>query len=70
MITADTVDVYLIISHDTFLEALKRVLVDRVNKRISPNGLTKIAELQKAIILNFVERSENKSLGLPLATNL
>ena len=43
MVTADVVGLYPGISHDAGLEALRKALDNRDNKKISNDGLTKMA---------------------------
>ena len=45
MVTADVVGLYPNIPHDTGLEALRKVLDNRENKKISTDNLTKMIEL-------------------------
>ena len=44
MVTADVVGLYPSIPHDAGLEALRKVLDNRENKKISTDDLTKMAE--------------------------
>ena len=71
MVTADVVGLYPSIPHDAGLEALRKALDNRENKKISTHDLAKMAEfVLKITILNLMERSRNKFWGLLLVPNL
>ena len=71
MATTDVVGLYLSIPHDAGLETLRKALDNRENKKISTHHLAKMAEfVLKITILNLMERSKNKFLGLLFVPNL
>ena len=71
MVTADVVGLYPSIPHDAGLEALRKVLDNRENNKISIDDLTKMIEfVLKTAVLDLMERSRNKFWGLPLVPNL
>ena len=71
MVTADVAGLYPSIPHDAGLEALRKLLDNRENNKISIDDLTKMIEfVLKTAVLDLMERSRNKFWGLPLVPNL
>ena len=52
IVTPNVFGLYVSIPHDAALEALRKAFKDRVNKRISTDDLTKVAEF---VLKNFFE---------------
>ena len=70
MVTADVVGLYPGISHDAGLEALRKALDNRDNKKISNDGLTKMAFVLKNNYFQFNGKAKKEILGTPLLPNL
>ena len=71
MVTAHVIGLYPSIPHDAGLEALRKALDNRENKRISTDGLTKIAEfVLKTTDLILTERPRKIFPGLLVVANL
>ena len=74
MVTADVVGLYPSIPHNVGLEALRRTLNDRVNKKIGTEDLIKMAEFvlknNKTTTMNLMVKLNNNFLRLPSVRSL
>ena len=69
MVAADVVGLYLIIAHDASLEALRKALDNRENKKISTDDLAKMAEfVLKNNYFEFDEKVKKHISGTVIVT--